>query len=420
MNSPLQQLRNRVPLLRELPIEVTSVSMVAFCVALGFGIVAPVIPAFAREFGVSALAASSVVSVFAGMRLAGAPLAGKFVDLIGERRTLTFGLAVVSVSSFTAGLSQNFWQLLVLRGLGGLGSVAFSIASMAVIIRVVEPGLRGRASSAWSGGFLLGGLAGPAVGGLFAAISLRAPFFVYAVTLVFASLVSWHTLKNAHLTESVSTTNESGTWLEVIHAFKDKAYAAAVGVNFSNGFVRFGILSAIAPLFVVEALGSRVSLASTGFLFSAIGQFILISKAGRWTDTIGRKPVLLAGTLLSGFGMMMMGGFENIPVYFLAMFVLGISGAFLSAATPALLGDATAGKPHGPVISAYQMSSDLGGIFGPVFGGWLLDFASRNYGSEHAFDFPFIIGGIFAASAAILVLRTKETLNRVSVEKDVT
>jgi MFS family permease len=418
MKNPLEALRNRVPLLRELPVEVTAVSMVAFCVALGFGIVAPVIPAFAREFGVSAFAASSVVSVFAGMRLAGAPLAGKFVDLIGERRTLSFGLAIVSISSFTAGLSQNFWQLLVLRGLGGLGSVAFSIASMAVIIRVVEPGLRGRASSAWSGGFLLGGLAGPAVGGIFAAISLRAPFFVYAVTLVFASLVSWFTLRNAHLTESVATTDEVGTWKDVWKAFKNRAYAAAVGVNFSNGFVRMGILNAIAPLFVVEALNSDVSLASTGFLFSAIGQFILISKAGRWADSIGRKPILIAGTLLSGLGMITMGGIENISAYFLAMFVLGVAGAFLSSATPAVLGDATAGQPRGPVISAYQMSSDLGGIFGPVFGGWLLDFATHNYGEAHAFEVPFIVGGLIAASAVILVLRMKETLIKVPPTKD--
>ncbi|MEN9692856.1 MAG: hypothetical protein RLZZ330_500 [Actinomycetota bacterium] len=414
MSNPLEYLRSRVPLLRELPIEVTSVSMVAFCVALGFGIVAPVIPAFAREFGVSAFAASSVVSVFAGMRLAGAPLAGKFVDLIGERRTLSFGLAIVSISSFTAGLSQNFWQLLVLRGLGGLGSVAFSIASMAVIIRVVDPGLRGRASSAWSGGFLLGGLAGPAVGGLFAAISLRAPFFVYAVTLVFASLVSWITLRNAHLTESVATTSEAGNWTDVWRAFSNRAYAAAVGVNFTNGFVRMGILNAIAPLFVVEALGSQVSLASTGFLFSAIGQFIFLSRAGHWADSIGRKPVLILGTLLSGFGMIMMGGIENISAYLIAMFVLGVAGAFLSSATPALLGDATAGQPRGPVISAYQMSSDLGGIFGPIFGGWLLDFASRNYGEQSAFEVPFITGGIIAASAVFLVLRTKETLNKVN------
>lgn len=414
MSNPLEYLRRRVPLLRELPIEVTSVSMVAFCVALGFGIVAPVIPAFAREFGVSAFAASSVVSVFAGMRLAGAPLAGKFVDLIGERRTLSFGLAIVSISSFTAGLSQNFWQLLVLRGLGGLGSVAFSIASMAVIIRVVEPGLRGRASSAWSGGFLLGGLAGPAVGGLFAAISLRAPFFVYAVTLVFASLVSWTTLRNAHLTESVAASKEAGNWTDVWRAFSNRAYAAAVGVNFTNGFVRMGILNAIAPLFVVEALGSQVSLASTGFLFSAIGQFIFLSRAGHWADSIGRKPVLILGTLLSGMGMIMMGGIENITAYLFAMLVLGVAGAFLSSATPALLGDATAGQPRGPVISAYQMSSDLGGIFGPVFGGWLLDFAARNYGEQSSFQVPFIAGGFIAASAVFLVLRTKETLNKVN------
>lgn len=419
MQNPLQLLRNRVPLLRELPIEVTSVSMVAFCVALGFGIVAPVIPAFAREFGVSAFAASSVVSVFAGMRLAGAPIAGKFVDLIGERRTLSFGLAIVAISSFAAGLSQNFWQLLVLRGLGGLGSVAFSIASMAVIIRVVDPGLRGRASSAWSGGFLLGGLAGPAVGGIFAAISLRAPFFVYAVTLVFASLVSWFSLRNAHLTESVATTDEVGTWRDVWIARKNRAYAAAVGVNFTNGFVRMGILNAIAPLFVVEALGSQVSLASTGFLFSAIGQFIFISRAGHWADSIGRKPVLIAGTLFSGIGMITMGGIENISAYFLAMFVLGVAGAFLSSATPAVLGDSTAGQPRGPIISAYQMSSDLGGIFGPVFGGWLLDFASRNYGPEHAFEVPFIAGGVLAGSAVILVLRMKETLIKVPPTKEV-
>jgi MFS family permease len=418
MNNPLQILRNRVPLLRELPIEVTAVSMVAFCVALGFGIVAPVIPAFAREFGVSALAASSVVSVFAGMRLAGAPIAGKFVDLIGERRTLSFGLAIVAISSFAAGLSQNFWQLLVLRGLGGLGSVAFSIASMAVIIRVVDPGLRGRASSAWSGGFLLGGLAGPAVGGIFAAISLRAPFFVYAITLVFASLVSWFSLRNAHLTESVATSDEVGSWKDVWKARKNRAYAAAVGVNFTNGFVRMGILNAIAPLFVVEALGSEISLASTGFLFGAIGQFIFISRAGHWADSIGRKPVLIAGTLLSGLGMITMGGIENISAYFISMFVLGVAGAFLSSATPAVLGDATSGQPRGPIISAYQMSSDLGGIFGPVFGGWLLDYAARNYGEQYAFEVPFVIGGIIAASAVILVLRMKETLIKVPPTKE--
>ena len=100
------------------------------------------------------------------------------------------------------------------------------------------------------------------------------------------------------------------------------------------------------------------------------------------------------------------------------MFVLGVAGAFLSSATPAVLGDATAGQPRGPVISAYQMSSDLGGIFGPVFGGWLLDIATRNYGPDRAFEIPFIVGGLIATSAVILVLRMKETLIKVPPTKD--
>jgi hypothetical protein len=53
-----------------------------------------------------------------------------------------------------------------------------------------------------------------------------------------------------------------------------------------------------------------------------------------------------------------------------------------------------------------------------VFGGWLLDFATRNYGEAHAFEVPFIVGGLIAASAVILVLRMKETLIKVPPTKD--
>ena len=59
----------------------------------------------------------------------------------------------------------------------GVGSAMFSISSMSLLVRLVPPDRRGRAVGLWSGGFLLGGISGPAVGGLVAAWSLRAPFF---------------------------------------------------------------------------------------------------------------------------------------------------------------------------------------------------------------------------------------------------
>ena len=63
----------RTPLLAGLPREVAVLSSVSFAVALGFGILIPVLPVFARTFGVSALEASAVVSVFALVRFVTSP-----------------------------------------------------------------------------------------------------------------------------------------------------------------------------------------------------------------------------------------------------------------------------------------------------------------------------------------------------------
>jgi MFS family permease len=54
----------------------------------------------------------------------------------------------------------------------------FTVSAFALMYRVVAADLRGRAAGLIQGGFLLGGIAGPAVGGLLAEVSLRAPFFV--------------------------------------------------------------------------------------------------------------------------------------------------------------------------------------------------------------------------------------------------
>src|SRR5665647_1756511 len=81
-----------------LPPEVAVLTAVAFAVALGFGIVAPAIPLFAKDFGVSSFAAGAVISVFALVRFASAPVAGRLVDRLGERLVLASGIGIVGVS----------------------------------------------------------------------------------------------------------------------------------------------------------------------------------------------------------------------------------------------------------------------------------------------------------------------------------
>src|ERR1700755_1505106 len=98
-----------------LPREAVVLSAVSFTVALGYGIVAPGIPAFARQFGVGVAAAASVISAFALMRVAFALPAGRLADRFGSRRVMAIGIAVVAVSSMLAGFSRSFAQLLALR-----------------------------------------------------------------------------------------------------------------------------------------------------------------------------------------------------------------------------------------------------------------------------------------------------------------
>jgi MFS family permease len=196
---------------------------------------------------VSALEASAVVSVFALVRLISAPIAGAMVNRAGERTVLSSGLLIVSISSVAAGLSQNFGQLIVLRGIGGLGSSMFTVSAMALLLRVVDQDQRGRASSVYQSGFLIGGVAGPALGGLVVGISIRAPFFVYAGTLAIASVVTLIFLANARLhdLEAKVAGPEVDRMEKLVEAARNPAYRAAVLVNLMTGFVTLGLLAGV-------------------------------------------------------------------------------------------------------------------------------------------------------------------------------
>ena len=363
------------PWLRGLPNEVAVLSLIAFFVAIGFGIVAPAIPVFARSFGVSALAASSVVSVFALMRFASAPLAGFWVNRFGERIILTVGLLLVSVSSFFAGLADNFNNLIILRGVGGLGSTMFTVSAFSLLLRIVAPEKRGRAAAAFQGGFLVGGLAGPAVGGIVIAISLRAPFFVYSFTLLLAAASSAFFLKS-HDKENMEVKERSkisASLLAFTAALKNKAYTAALSVNLATGFVSFGIRSSIIPLFVVEQLKSSPSLIMFGFLATSITQAIFLSYAGKSTDIKGRRPSMIWGTFILFISIIILVAFETPLGYLISMAIAGVGAAFMGAAPAAVIGDVTGGKKSGPVVAAFQMTSDFGSIVGPIVAGALVD-----------------------------------------------
>lgn len=375
--------RDRLPGARSdgpaLPPDVWAMSGVAVCVALGFGVVAPAIPLFAREFGVDATAAGAVVSAFALMRLVFGPFAGKLVDALGERTTLMGGLLVVAVSSLFAGLAQNYPQLLVLRGVGGVGSAVFTVASMSLVLKVATARTRGQAISVYRSGFLVGGIIGPALGGAALGISLRAPFFLYAGTLVLATVVAMTFVGRAERrnpapapAQDDDTDDPGPTFREVLAT---REYQAALLANLAVGLALFGLRAAVVPLFLVDVIEVSASWVAFAFLASTLVQTALMLPAGRMSDSIGRRPTLLTGAAGTAAGLALLAVSGDIVVALLAMCLFGAGSAFLGSVPGALVGD-VAGRRSGTVVAVFNMASDLGAVVGPVVAGLLVDHGS--------------------------------------------
>jgi MFS transporter, DHA1 family, multidrug resistance protein len=386
---------------RDLPPEVAILAAVAFTVALGFGIVAPAIPAFARQFGVSVAAAASVISVFALMRVAGALPAGRLVERFGEPGVMAAGIAVVAVSSILAGCSQSFVELMVLRGSGGVGSAMFSISAQALLLGTVPGSQRGRASGLFSGGFLLGGISGPAVGGVIAAWSLRAPFFIYGCLLVVPAILSAVVLRRVPNRRRAAHRPSARSLATLARAVHSRAWRAAASANLADGFAALGVRGALVPLFVREVLHRSAIWTGIGFLLFAALNCAALLPGGRVADTLGRRPVIMAGCVVSAVGMVLLALTTGPEAYLAAMAVAGFGSGLLDVAPAAMIGDII-DRDGGTLVASYQMAGDIGSVVGPVAGGFLVDSAS--YGAA------FGLAAAVLAGAAILGFAAPETV----------
>lgn len=382
-----------------LPREVGVLVVVAFFVALGFGIVAPDLPLFATAFNVGKTEAAAVISAFALMRIAGAFPAGRLIDRVGERIVLGTGIAIVAVSSLLAGLSQSYWQLLTLRGIGGVGSAMFSISAMSLLVRMVTPMQRARAVGLWQGGFLLGGIAGPGVGGVVTHISLRLPFFLYAATLAVAGTVAIVALRDTPLADRDSPSGVARTTLRT--ALRMPAYRAALATVFADSWASMGVRAALIPLFVKEELHRSVVWTGVGFWCVAGLNGLVLLPAGRFADSVGRKPVLVTGCLICASSFVLLAFVSSLPAFLISMAILGLGSGLLDVAPGAVVGDVVEGR-GGPVFAAYSMSGDVANVVGPVATGAL---AEASYGG--AFALTAGILGI-AATAGMVMPETRD------------
>lgn len=374
----------------------------AFVIAIGFGLVSPVLPAYARSFDVGVAAASLVVSAFAFFRLVFAPAGGALVTRLGERPIYLTGLLVVAASSLATAFAQSYTQLLVLRGLGGIGSTMFTVSALALLVRLAPPMMRGRVSSAYASSFLVGGMLGPVFGGALATYGLRLPFVAYAAALVVAAAVVGFRLSDARLRPPDDAPPRPPMPLR--EALAHPTYRACLASAFANGWCNFGVRVAILPQFAV-AVHDETWVAGVSLALAAAGTAATLQVAGRVADRTGRRPLVLVGLLVTALGLGLIGLSGDLLVLLVLSALSGVGAGLVNPGQQAAVGDVvTADRSGGTVLSTFQMAQDAGAIGGPILVGLVAD--------QAGYGWAFATTAAVSLAALLPWLRAPETMPR--------
>lgn len=376
-------------------------------VALGYGVVAPVLPQYARHFGVSISAATFVITAFAVMRLVGAPPAGWMVQRLGERKVYISGLVIVALSTGACAFAETYWQLLLFRSLGGVGSAMFTVSSLGLMIRISPPDARGRVAGLFSSGFMFGSVGGPILGSLTVGFGLSAPFLIYGAALLVAATVVFVSLRNSAVV--AQSDEEMVPPVPFRTVFQHRAYRAALFSNFATGWASFGLRIALVPLFVVEVLGGGPGAAGLALTAFAVGNISVVIPSGYLSDRLGRRKLMIFGLALAAASTALVGFTTSLPVFLAAALIAGAAtGIFISpqqAAVADVLGNKSRG---GSAVATFQMMADFGSIGGSLLVGFIAQYTS--------FGWAFLVSGLILGIAAVGWIFAPETRPRTFTE----
>ena len=372
---------------------------ISITVALGFGMIVPVFPLFARSFGVGLAAIGLVQMVFGLTRFSFGLVGGLVVDRFGDRACTMAGLMIVCISSYAVGFSQNFTQFVLARGFGGAGSALFIAGLMNRILRIIEPEAMGRATGAFRSSFLVGIGAGPLLGGVISEIwGLRAPFHIYATGLILATAIAYVVMRGE--TRDVET--EKKKPLEALRAakplFGDKRYVVALLATFVGWWTISGPTQVIGVIYAREELALTKFEVSMALTLLAAGEVLILYVAGRAADLLGRRAVLAPSLAVVAVATLLLGQIQGWSwAFFPLVMLIGAGIAAGGTAAGGLLADSIPKGGSGTAVGVNQMAGDLGYLLAPTAIGAIAE--GTSYGSA------YVVGAVPAALVFFASLR---------------
>ncbi|HMC38200.1 MAG TPA: MFS transporter [Acidimicrobiales bacterium] len=339
---------------------------------VGFGIVLPILPIYARRFHATSLQAALLLTAFSGAAFLFSPVWGWLSDRVGRRPVLLVSLAGTAVGSLLTGLAGGLPLLFVGRLVDGASGASVAVAQAAAT-DLAEPAERSRLFGLLGAAFGIGFVAGPAIGSLGALGGPRVPFFLAAGLAVANTTVAWFRLPETRRPAGPATAAgpqepRGGRW-------RDPAVsgAAPLLVVAFAAMTAFSGFEATFSLFGQRHLG--LGIGSAAAVFTGVG-FVVVGVQGGVVHSVVRRvgevPTLRAGLLFNTAGLALLGPARSWALAAPALLLLTAGQGLVQTTMASLLAGRAPPGRRGRVLGAQQSVSALARIAGPAAGGALL------------------------------------------------
>lgn len=367
---------------------------------IGFGIVLPLLPFYAEDFGATPLQVTLIIASFSAMQLIAAPIWGRYSDRMGRRWLLIGGLFASAVSYLVFAVADSLTLLLLSRVAAGAAGGNISVAQ-AYVADSTEGGERARGMGLIGAASGLGIMIGPAIGGFFSQWGLGAPGYV-AAGLCALNAVAAITLlpESRHFLERARDGGSAGEaatlrgWLYALTRFPLRVLLSVYFLTITS----FTAMTAVLALYLERVFAMDAS--DMGLVFTAAGAVTVVVRGvvvGKLVKRLGEALTVRIGSVVLGFGLVAVILIPNkwwlaavIPLW-----AFGTGILFPSLAS--LVSQATDANSQGSILGGSQLAGGLGRVLGPVWAGLLFQ--------QVAIASPFLMGGAFSLVAFAFSLR---------------
>lgn len=355
---------------------------------VGFGIVLPILPLYARRYHASPGTAGALVAAFSLAQLAGSPLWGRLSDRIGRKPVLIVSLIGTAIGSLLTGLATGLILLFVGRLIDGASGASVSVAQAAVA-DLAEPSQRARLFGLLGAAFGLGFVLGPAIGGALSPISPRLPFFVAAAIAGINAIVALRRLPETRRAAPRTSAAEPAS------ARLSRDVVSLVSVSFL-ALVAFSAFEGTFALFANARLGLHET--STYVVFTIIGLVIAVDQVALVHPIVaryGERNALRVGLVLNGLGLAVLPLVHSRWALAPSLLLLCAGEGLITPTIASEVAGRVDPDGRGQVLGIQQSAGGLARTIGPAAGGLMF--------GHIGVSAPYLVGAVLVGmSLAVL------------------